>query len=412
VGPAGAPSTCLGWPPWLSVASLARSYGSFAIVQYCAAALATVLIVMTVIHAWRSWRSEPAILCVATLAAALFFSGMLASELAAARAMPMLLLGLRVGFASGTWSLLAALLSLSVQLPVRRAEPRPAAGRRLKDLVLLTRPTVVLLLVASAIAGAVVGTRSIPPLGLMGWMLLGLVLATGGAQALNQYIERDTDARMTRTAGRPLPSGRLTSAEALAWALGLCVAGLAVMATLVSWLASLLTLAGILWYVLLYTMVLKRRTPQSIVLGGLAGGILPLIGCIAVTGGVSAASLFLSVSIFFWTPPHFWSFSLLHLQDYAKAGVPVAPLVVGAQRAGNSILAYAAALVISTFFPVMFRTAGLVYLCAAVLLGGVLLATTWSTLRHVGRGSTLGLYRLLSLYLGVLLVASVVDSLV
>jgi heme o synthase len=164
--------------------------------------------------------------------------------------------------------------------------------------------------------------------------------------------------------------------------------------------------------VLLYTVALKKRTPQSIVLGGLAGGLLPLIGCVAATGGLSAASLFLCVSIFFWTPPHFWSFSLLHLQDYAKAGVPVAPLVVGTQRAESSILAYSAALVVSTFFPVMFRTAGLVYLCAAVLLGGVLLATAWNTLRGARRGSTRGLYRLLSLYLGLLLVSSVVDALV
>jgi protoheme IX farnesyltransferase len=364
-----------------------------------------------VANAWLSRTAATGVLPVSTVAAVLFFSSALTSELAAARGFPMLLLGLRVAFASGAWGALLALFLLSVQLPGTSLRSRPAFSRRLLDLILLTRPGVTLLLLAAAIAGAIAGSRSIPPLGLMGWTLLGLAMASGGSQALNQYIERGTDARMARTSSRPLPSGRVAPAKALAWGLGLCLAALTIMVELVSWQAALLTLAGECWYVLLYTIALKRRTPQSIVIGGLAGSLLPVIGCVAVTGRLTAPSLFLGISIFLWTPPHFWTFALLHLQDYSNAGLPVAPLVFGVQRVRIEILAYTAALVLSTFLPVLFRSAGLVFLGAAMLLGGVLLAAASSAWRREGNESALRLYRLLSLYLGLLLAASAVDAL-
>jgi protoheme IX farnesyltransferase len=245
----------------------------------------------------------------------------------------------------------------------------------------------------------------------MGWTLLALAMASGGAQALNQYLERATDARMARTAGRPLPAGRLSPAEALAWGLGLCLAALAVMAELVSWLAALLTLAGECWYVLLYTMALKRRTPQSIVIGGLAGSLLPVIGGAAAVGGLTAAPLFLGLTVFLWTPPHFWTYALLHLEDYADAGLPVAPLVYGARQARRGILAYTAALVLSTFLPVLFDAAGPAFLGAAIVLGGLLLAAAGSAWGRDEKRPVLRLYRFLSLYLGLLLAAAAADAL-
>ena len=217
---------------------------------------------------------------------------------------------------------------------------------------------------------------------------------------------------MARTSNRPLPSGRTAPAEALAWGLGLCLAALVVMAELVSWQAALLTLAGECWYVLLYTIALKGRTPQSIVIGGLAGSLLPVIGCVAVTGKLAAPALFLGISIFLWTPPHFWSYALLHLEDYSNARLPVAPLAYGTRRAWRGILAYSAALVLSTFLPVLFHSAGVVLLCAATVLGVVLLAAAGNAWRRASDGSALRLYRFLSLYLGLLLAASAVDALV
>ncbi len=412
VGPAGAPSKCLGWPAWARVVPLVRSYGWLAVVQYVAVAAAAALVAAVLVHVWRSWRKATSVLCTATVAAVLFFSGILTSELAAARGFPLLLMGLRVVFASGAWVALVVLLVLSIQVLGTSLQSRPAPGRRLLDLMLLTRPGVVLLLLAAAIAGAIVAHRSIPPLGLMGWTLLGLAMATGGAQALNQYIERATDARMARTSGRPLPSGRLAPAEALAWGLGLCLAALSLMAELVSWSAALLTLAGIGWYVLLYTMVLKRRTPQSIVIGGLAGGLLPLIGSVSATGRLAVPAIMLGISIFLWTTPHFWSLALLHLQDYSNADIPVAPLVFGERRARNGILAYTVALVMSTFLPVLFRSAGPVFLGSAILLGGVLLAAALAAWWRPGHESARRLYRFLSLYLGLLLAASAVDAII
>ena len=410
VGRAGAPSTCLGWPAWVRAATTVRSYGAVAVIQYAAAAAATLFVTAGLAGAWRS-RTAAGVLPAWTVAAVLFFSGVLTGELAAARGFPMLLLGLRVAFASAAWAALVAVLVLCLQLPGARSGPRTAAGRRLLDLILLTRPGVTLLLLAGAVAGSIAGSRSMPPLGLMGWMLLALAMASGGAQALNQYIERQTDSRMARTANRPLPSGRLSPAEALAWGLGLCLAALAVMAELVSWRAALLTLAGECWYVLLYTLALKRRTPQSIVIGGLAGSLLPVIGSVAVSGRLTAPSLFLGLSVFLWTPPHFWTYAFMHLPDYANAGLPVAPLVFGVPRVRRGILAYTAALVLSTFLPVLFRSAGPVFLGAAILLGGVLLAATGAAWRRAEARPALWLYRFLSLYLGLLLAASAADAL-
>jgi protoheme IX farnesyltransferase len=245
----------------------------------------------------------------------------------------------------------------------------------------------------------------------MGWTLLALAMASGGAQALNQYLERATDARMARTAGRPLPAGRVSPAEALAWGLGLCLAALAVMAELVSWQAALLTLAGECWYVLLYTVGLKSRTPQSIVIGGLAGSLLPVIGGMAAAGRLNAAPLFLGLSVFLWTPPHFWTYALLHLEDYSSSGLPVAPLVYGVRRAWRAILAYTAVLVLSTFLPVLFGAAGPAFLGAAIVLGGLLLAAAGSAWRGGETRPALRLYRYLSLYLGLLLVAAAADAL-
>jgi protoheme IX farnesyltransferase len=412
VGPAGAPSKCLGWPAWARMDALVRSYGWLAVVQYAAVAAAAALVAAVLVHVWRSWRKATGVLCTATLAGVLFFSGILTSELAAARGFPLLLLAFRVVFASGAWVALIALLALSIQVLGTSQQSEPAAGRRFLDLILLTRPGVVLLLLAAAIAGAIVGYRALPPLGLLGWMVLGLAMATGGAQALNQYLERETDARMARTSGRPLPSGRLAPAEALAWGLGLCLAALSLTAELVSWQAALLTLAGICWYVLLYTMVLKRRTPQSIVIGGLAGGLLPVIGSVSATGRMAVSALLLGISIFLWTTPHFWSLALLHLQDYSDAGLPVAPLVFGERRTRNGILAYTVALVISTFLPVLLRSAGPVFFGSAILLGGVLLAMALAAWWRPGHGSARRLYRFLSLYLGLLLAASAADALI
>ncbi len=411
VGRAGSPSICLGWPAWVRAAAAVRAYGAVAVVQYAAAAAATLFVAAGLLRAWRARTTAAGVLPAWTVAAVLFFSGLLTGELAAARGFPMLLLGLRVALASAAWAALVASLVLCLQLPGARPGPGPALGRRLVDLILLTRPGVTLLLLAAALAGAIAGSRSLPPPGRMGWTLLALAMASGGAQALNQYLERATDSRMARTAGRPLPSGRLSPPEGLAWGLGLCLAALAVMAQLVSWQAALLTLAGECWYVLLYTLALKRRTPQSIVIGGLAGSLLPVIGSVAVSGRPTAPSLFLGLSIFLWTPPHFWTYALLHLEDYSQAALPVAPLVYGVRRARRGILAYTAALVLSSFLPVLFDAAGPAFLGAAIVLGGLLLAAAGSAWRRAENRPVLRLYRFLSLYLGLLLAASAGDAL-
>jgi protoheme IX farnesyltransferase len=240
-----------------------------------------------------------------------------------------------VATAAAVWAALVVLVvvtGLAFRTPeeeyLEAAQP-VNAQQRVRDLLTLTRPIVVLLLLVTAYAGMVVGARAFPSLSLTFWTLLGGAMAAGGAQAINQYIDRDIDGLMQRTARRPLPSGRMTPAEGLAFGLALCMASFYVVAGFVNLLAGLLVLAGILYYVFLYSLFLKRSTAQNIVIGGGAGAIPPLVGWAAAAGHLNIPALFLFAIIFFWTPPHFWALALVRRKDYERAGVPMLPVVLG-----------------------------------------------------------------------------------
>jgi protoheme IX farnesyltransferase len=271
---------------------------------------------------------------------------------------------------------------------------------------------VVALLLVTTFAGMVVGAQAWPSLSLVFWTLLGGFLAAGGSGAINQYIDRHDDNKMQRTAMRPLPAGRLTPGEGLAFGVAAALASFYLMVAMVNFLAALLTLAGIIYYVLLYSMLLKKTTVQNIVIGGGAGAIPPLVGWAAATGSLNIPALFLFAVVFMWTPPHFWALALVRKKDYARAGVPMLPVVRGEKETRWQIFLYTIELVILTLVLPLFGLGGGIYFIAAIVLGGLLLLSAWRVWRGEGNKVAWKMYRHSSMYLAFLFLALMVDALV
>ncbi len=239
----------------------------------------------------------------------------------------------------------------------------------LKNYLLLTKPSIMLLVVFTGAASLIMeGSFLTSPLQ-FALVLSALFLTGGAANAYNQYFERDIDARMSRTrTKRPLPSGRITASNALIFSTVLAILGLALFALVFNWIATFLALGTILFYSLFYTLWLKPNTPQNIVIGGAAGAMGPIIAWAAVTKTVSATAMILFLIIFFWTPPHFWSLALFYKEDYQKANLPMLPIVRGEKETRNQILIYSYLLVLTSFL-LFFTGASWIYLAASIVLG-------------------------------------------
>jgi heme o synthase len=215
--------------------------------------------------------------------------------------------------------------------------------------------------------------------------LLCIAIGAGAAGALNMWYDADIDAIMTRTASRPIPSRRVTAGEAAGFGLTLGGFSVGVLALLVSWLAAALLAFTIFFYVVIYTVWLKRRTPQNIVIGGAAGALPPMIGWASVTGSVSLESFLLFLIIFLWTPPHFWALSLLRVDDYARAQVPMLPVVAGPRETRRQIVLYSLLLAPAGLTPWLFGSAGLIYAVTAAVAGLLMIALAWRVYRaHEG----------------------------
>ena len=246
---------------------------------------------------------------------------------------------------------------------------RPSFGRKAKAYFELTKPRVIELLLVSTVPTMILAQRGIPDLWLIAATVVGGALSAGSANSFNCYIDADIDKIMGRTKGRPLVTGELTKPEAyvFAWALG--VLSVFWLAVLVNFLAAMLSLAAILFYVFIYTLLLKRRTPQNIVWGGAAGSMPVLIGWAAVTNELAPAAWVLFLIIFLWTPPHYWPLSLRYKQDYTDAGVPMLPVVRDNKTVGVQIILYAWALVASTLLLIPVGSMGLIYTLTALVTG-------------------------------------------
>jgi protoheme IX farnesyltransferase len=276
----------------------------------------------------------------------------------------------------------------------------------------LTKPIVVLLLLVTTYAGMVVGGKAWPSFSLTFWTLLGGFMAAGGSSAINQYIDRDLDKNMQRTQKRPLAAGRMTPAEGLAFGLALSVVSFYIYAGFVNLLAAFLSLVGIFYYVVLYSTLLKKVTVQNIVIGGGAGAIPPLVGWAAATGGLNVPALFLFAIIFMWTPPHFWALAIVRKKDYARAGVPMMPVVRGEKETRWQILIYTLELVAVTLLMPVFKFTGTIYLVSALVLGGWLIYTAWQVWRKEGNKIAWKMYRYSSMYLAFIFLALMLDAVV
>jgi protoheme IX farnesyltransferase len=275
---------------------------------------------------------------------------------------------------------------------------------------LLTKPGIITLLLVTTLGAMFIAARGAPPLGLLVATLLGGALAAGGANAMNSYIERDLDSVMHRTSRRPMPRRLVEPRRALAFGVFLGLAAVALLAIAVNWLSAALAALGYLAYVLLYTLWLKRLTPQNVVIGGVAGAIPPLVGYAAVTGGLDLMALYLFAIIFLWTPPHTWALTILVVDDYARAKVPMLPVAVGTPETTRHIFWYTGLLVIGTILPVLAGLAGALYALVAAGLNLWQIALAWRLLRAPDKAIARRLYRYSQLYLALLYFALVVDS--
>ena len=278
----------------------------------------------------------------------------------------------------------------------------------LRDLVMLTKPRIISLLLVTTVAPMFVA-------GNPGWLLvlvvlIGGYLMAGGANAVNMYLDSDIDTRMARTKLRPIPSGRMGPRAVLAFGVALATAATFLLARFTNVLTALLALAGFYFYVFVYTRWLKRTTPQNIVIGGAAGAFPPLVGWAAMTGTIDLTAVYLFLIVFYWTPPHFWALALLKQRDYGKAGIPMAPLVWGERETMRQMAWYNVILIALTLLPATFGAFGVIYFVSASVLGAILLVgvirvnTTNEWTKPAWR-----VYKFSLLYLALLFLAMVID---
>ena len=242
-----------------------------------------------------------------------------------------------------------------------------------RDFYELGKPRVVILIVFTAVVGMFLAAPGLPPLNALLIGTLGIALAASSAAAVNHVLDRRFDEQMARTRNRPLPTGHVTSRQALSYATVLAVLSMALLWIWVNPLTALLTFCSLIGYAVIYTVWLKHATPQNIVIGGAAGAAPPVLGWTAVTGNPDPHSLLLFLIIFAWTPPHFWALAIARRDEYAKAGIPMLPVAYGTDFTRLHILLYTILLVIVTLLPYLTGMSGLIYLAAALVLGGIFL---------------------------------------
>ena len=278
------------------------------------------------------------------------------------------------------------------------------------DYLAMTKPPIVVLLLFTAIGGMFLAAQGVPPLGIAVLVCLGGALGAGGANALNHYLDQDIDRKMSRTVSRPLPGNRVAPRKALVFGIVLNVAAFSILGSWVNLLAAFLTLSATLFYVFVYTIWLKRTTPQNIVIGGAAGAIPPMVGWAAITGSVDLPALYMFTIIFFWTPPHFWALALLIRDDYAEAGVPMLPVVTTSEHTALHVFLYSLVLVALSLVFATTSAVGWVYLGTAIPLGIIFVFLAVRLLNECTKRRAKPLYLYSLLYLALLFVGMMADS--
>lgn len=283
----------------------------------------------------------------------------------------------------------------------------------------LTKPRIVTLLVFTCVTSMIVGANGLPSAHIIFFTIVGGILSSGGASTINQYIDREMDAKMNRTARRPIPSGRIAPINALVFGLSLVAWSVLILGVFVNWLASILSLVGAIYYVIIYTLILKRNTVVNIVIGGGAGAIPVLVGWAAATGTLDPQAFILFAIVFYWTPPHSWALAIMVNKDYAAANVPMMPVARGEKVTRYQILFYSIQLVLVTLLPglllllpqapVMLEW---IYLLSALLLGGGLVWLSIKLIQKADKATARVVYKYSSMYLALLFFAMILDRLV
>lgn len=405
----GAWAYCTGWPVCIPTSSL----GYLKLLHLSLVGVASVFMVLVWRKAWHEQREQNLLLPLTTVTGVLFFGQALVGAVEVTRAYPLHLVILHGLTAVALWISLGFLVFLSGVFAQDKSEvERFSFRQRVKDFFILSKPLIVALLLVTTYSGLVAGSKAWPSASLTFWTLLGGTMAAAGSSALNQYIDRELDKKMQRTAKRPLADGRLTAAEGLSYGLALSLLSYYVMAGFVNFLAALLSLVGIFYYVLFYSVWLKKATVQNIVIGGGAGAIPPMVGWAAATGHLGLAAWILFAIVFMWTPPHFWALAIVRMKDYEKAGVPMMPVVHGEGKTRRHILVYTIELIAVTLLLPIFNLAGTVYLVSAVVLGGFLLYAAFRVWKVGGNKVAWTMYRWSSMYLMFIFLALMIDAVV
>jgi len=298
-------------------------------------------------------------------------------------------------------------------LNLKETTGEPRAWRQIvSSYINLMKPHVTILLLGTTVATMAIAQRGWPGLGLVLATLLGGTMAAGSANCINCYIDRDIDQVMTRTQRRSLPSGKVQPTQALIFGLLLGVSSFAIFGLFVNLLCAFLALAAILFYIFVYTLCLKRSSTQNIVIGGAAGAVPVLIGWSAVTNNVPLAAIWLFAIVFYWTPPHFWALSLLIEKDYARANVPMLPVVMGEHETKKQILLYSLLLLAVTLILFAMQVMGYFYLVCAVILGGILIYMSIRLLLDTSRRWARTIFWYSNCYLAIIFAVMVLDRVI
>jgi protoheme IX farnesyltransferase len=300
----------------------------------------------------------------------------------------------------------SSVVSKSIREP-GRAERHTTFG----DYLQLTKPRISILLIFTTVTAMVIAAHGIPSLLTLGATILGGVFASGGASVLNCYIDRDMDSSMARTRSRPIPAGRVAPQNALIFGLALLAWSVFILYILVNPLTAFLAMFGAVYYVVLYTMILKRNTVLNILIGGGAGAIPVLVGWSAVTNTVSPSAFLLFLIVFYWTPPHSWALALLVNVDYERAHVPMMPVARGEEATRQQILLYAIQLTVLSLLPLPFRMLGMFYFIVAVALGAGFIYQSVNLIKVATGAAARQTYKYSTMYLAMLFLAMIADQL-
>ena len=418
----GASGACDAWP--LCGGGFSFALDRLPLVQLLhrgLAGLIGILIILALAGILRRHRRNPAIRATVALTMAALVLQVAVGAGVVLLHLPAPLRGLHLALATAVWAGTVVLAGLSGRLPlpdeaVSRPQevrvPRRSAGEVVLDYVSLAKPRIIVLLLVTALGGMMIASRGWPSTGLVILTLLGGALAAAGAGAINCWIDRDIDGEMYRTRRRPIPDGRIAPAHALTFGIALGVAAFLLLAFWVNVLAAMLAVSGLLFYVFVYTLWLKRSTAQNIVIGGAAGAVPPLVGWAAVTHSLDLTAIYLFAIIFLWTPPHFWALALRIQRDYARVGVPMLPVVRGEDEAKRQILLYTLLLVAVTLMLFVTGALGGLYLAGATILGGAFIAFAVLNLRDQRRRWSRPLFDYSIAYLALLFAVMVADRIV